>query len=249
MPCTSTNGRLPKELLASIKGGVALRKDAALAWNAMSDEIYEKAGYRIQTNGPDSSYRVISRQYYWRNWWCSRGSCGNAATPGCSNHGEGLSVDVNRRSRQLIDKYGAKYGWAKKWSDAQHEWWHLTWRKGVWTPPPVDPFAKLTTSERQACQLVINARAKLGRIRALANRSEEEGGGWGSISDPRSRKSRAEELKADIAGYKSEIEHRFIPNIKEAIEDDVVDGNSKAGATAYKNRGDRLAVLRQVYGS
>ncbi len=132
--CTSYNGRLNSTVLASIKGGTYLRKDAAAAWNAMYDYIYQKTGEQIRTNGNDSAYRVISRQHYWRRYWCGRGSCGNAASPGCSNHGLGLAVDVSQRSRQLIDRYGEPFGWAKKWSDASHEWWHLKWREGVWKP-------------------------------------------------------------------------------------------------------------------
>ncbi len=81
--CTSYNGRLNSSVLAPIKGGTYLRKDVAAAWNAMYDHIYQKTGERITTNGNDSAYRTISLQYKWRRIWCGRGSCGNAARPGC----------------------------------------------------------------------------------------------------------------------------------------------------------------------
>lgn len=91
----------------------------------------------IYPGGPDSAYRTYERQQYWREYWCSRGACGNAAVPGTSNHGWGLAVDlpsITMRT-QAIDLVGKRFGWAKEWSDAQHEWWHLAWREGVWNGP------------------------------------------------------------------------------------------------------------------
>jgi hypothetical protein len=34
--------------------------------------------------------------------------------------------------RSIVDRIGAKYGYAKKWSDAPTEWWHLKWRPGIY---------------------------------------------------------------------------------------------------------------------
>jgi murein L,D-transpeptidase YcbB/YkuD len=34
--------------------------------------------------------------------------------------------------RQIVDEIGEQFGWAKKWSDAPSEWWHLSYRPGVW---------------------------------------------------------------------------------------------------------------------
>ena len=125
------NGYLPRSELAAIPGGY-LRKDAAKAFNAMNNESRSRLGVTLKPLGQDSSYRVYSRQVYWRRVWCSRGKCGNAAVPGTSPHGWGLAVDVSWVVRKAIDKVGARYGWAKRWSDASWEYWHLRWRAGVW---------------------------------------------------------------------------------------------------------------------
>lgn len=58
-------------------------------------------------------------------------------------------------------------------------------------PSPADPYAVLTRAERSAVR-------RLNALRAVANRPREEGGGWGSLADPRSRKSRAKRVKALI---------------------------------------------------
>lgn len=122
------NGRLPASMLSRAAGGTKLNEDAAAAWNAMAADIYEETGLKIRSNGPDSMYRSYERQVYWKNWWCARGNCGNAATPGTSNHGWGLAVDTN--DGYLIDRHGAKYGWRRACSDAPWEDWHWKWCGG-----------------------------------------------------------------------------------------------------------------------
>jgi len=134
------NGRLPDSALSPIAGGGRLRHDAAAAWNAMAAYIYRKTGYKIAPKGPDSSYRTYEGQVYWRKYWCDQGQCSNAAVPGTSNHGWGTAVDVkDKKDRELIDKYGERFGWAKKWSDAPNEWWHLKYKEGVYTGPDPGP--------------------------------------------------------------------------------------------------------------
>ena len=66
-------------------------------------------------------------------------------------------------------------------------------------PSPVDPYAVLTRTERSAVR-------RLHALRASANRPPEKGGGWGSVSDPTSRKSRAARTKALIKGFIRRIE-------------------------------------------
>lgn len=105
----------------------------------MAQEIHEREGVWITTNGSDSSYRPYDRQVFWRNEWCGRGVCGNAAVPGNSNHGWGIATDVPEWVRQLIVKYGAKYGWDRGCSDAPWESWHHKWCGG-WSGK--DPGAK-----------------------------------------------------------------------------------------------------------
>lgn len=167
------NGSLPRSQLAPIPGGY-LRKDAAAAWNAMYLHA-KRLGVTISVNGPDSSYRTLPRQRYWKNWWCARGRCGNAAVPGTSNHGLGLAVDVPPLTRRTIDRIGEAYGWAKKWSDASHEAWHIKWRPGVWkgsVPPTVDVFTKI---ERRLVDELWKIRRTHGKVwnRDERRRAEE----------------------------------------------------------------------------
>ena len=131
------NGALLTGDLAAIPGG-NLRKDAAAAWNAMHKEIKTKTGIDIRPTGPRSSYRTLYWQkYFWNEYQAGRGNL--AAAPGTSNHGWGLAVDVATTSMaDAINKYGAPYGYQKKWSDASNEWWHFKFREGVYKPKPVD---------------------------------------------------------------------------------------------------------------
>jgi hypothetical protein len=77
-------------------------------------------------------------------WWCDRGKCANAAVPGTSNHGLGLAVDVPQSTRTIIDQIGEPFGWAKKWSDAPQEPWHIKYRTGSFAgaAASVDPLTK-----------------------------------------------------------------------------------------------------------
>lgn len=126
----SANGQLPQSELAPIAGGGYLRKDAAAAWNAMAAKIRAEEGVTIAVNGPDSAYRTLERQVYWRNYWCSRGACQNAAVPGTSNHGWGIACDVPEWVRALIATYGKPFGWDRGCSDAPWETWHHKWCGG-----------------------------------------------------------------------------------------------------------------------
>lgn len=130
------NGQLPRHVLvpAAQGGCVKLARGPAAAWNTLQLGLRR----RLPVSGCDSAYRPLARQWFWRRVWCMKGRCGNAARPGTSNHGWGLAVDVPWRVRRLVDRHGARFGWAKRWSDAQHEWWHLKWRAGVWRVRP-DP--------------------------------------------------------------------------------------------------------------
>jgi hypothetical protein len=73
----------------------------------------------------------------WSQWaaWERYQRGGNlAARPGTSNHGLGLAVDVDQWTRWAIDQVGRQFGFAKDWSDASSEWWHIRWREGIWPP-------------------------------------------------------------------------------------------------------------------
>lgn len=130
-----SNGQLPTSALARSVGGYLLRKDAAASLLALDAVVYAKHGRHLFIR---DGYRVLGhpgdfRAGHWSQWaaWEKyRAGVGNlAALPGTSNHGLGINIDLGDYfSRQMVDRYGAPYGWSKSWSDAPSEWWHITFR-------------------------------------------------------------------------------------------------------------------------
>jgi hypothetical protein len=49
--------------------------------------------------------------------------------------------------RSMLDRIGHEYGWAKEWSDAQSEWWHIKYRAGVWSGSDPGPSGSGLTEE------------------------------------------------------------------------------------------------------
>ena len=130
------NGQLPDALLAPIAQG-RLVTSAAAAWNAMNVEA-RALGLGLVPTGSMSSYRTLAQQKILYVRYLNGGNL--AATPGTSNHGWGIAVDVaTPEMRTMVDRIGEPYGWAKKWSDAPSEWWHLRYQPGSYTGP--DPGA------------------------------------------------------------------------------------------------------------
>jgi hypothetical protein len=132
-----TNGRLPQSVLAPItraaNGQQAyLLASAAHAFNAMNAESEHRFGVTLRVSSARVAYRPYSDQeYFWDQYLHYGGAL--AARPGYSNHGWGLAIDLaTPQMRAIVDKIGAKYGWAKAWSDAPSEWWHIKYRPGVW---------------------------------------------------------------------------------------------------------------------
>ena len=136
----SQNGQLSPEELAPIAQG-QLRKDAAAAWNAMNVEA-RVSGLQLIPTGSMSSYRTLDQQkVLWARYQAGTGNL--AAVPGTSNHGWGIAVDcATFDMRRMVDRVGEKYGWAKKWSDAPSEWWHVGGRPGTTTGPTRDRTAR-----------------------------------------------------------------------------------------------------------
>jgi hypothetical protein len=118
-------------VLASINGGF-LRTDAARAFNAMDQESRRRYNVALHPLGHMSSYRTYQQQVYlYQLYRSGRGNL--AAYPGTSNHGWGLAVDfATTQMRWVVDQIGSAFGWAKSWSDAPSEWWHIRYRPGVW---------------------------------------------------------------------------------------------------------------------
>jgi hypothetical protein len=116
--------------------------------------------------------------YFWRLFQSGRGAL--AARPGTSNHGLGVAVDVpTTRMAQLINQYGAEFGWQKRWSDAPSEWWHFKYapqndrHKGQApsnAPKQKHPYHSLTATEKKWRNVLI-------RERRIAKRN----GGWKKV--------------------------------------------------------------------
>lgn len=126
----ASNGRLPQSQLGRItnaaNGQAAwLRKDAAKAFMAMNTESERRYGVTLRSTSGRTAYRTYADQEYFWDLYLHHGGA-LAARPGTSNHGWGLAVDfATRQMRWIVDQIGAKYGFAKRWSDAQSEWWHI----------------------------------------------------------------------------------------------------------------------------
>lgn len=124
---TYPNGKLPDSELWSIPDGGWLRHDAARAYTAMCNQMHAKG---VAPPGVADSYRPLGHpgdlaKGIWSQWAAKERQLqgGNlAATPGQSNHGWGLAID----SEDPVDleRFGAPFGWQKRWSDAPSESWH-----------------------------------------------------------------------------------------------------------------------------
>ena len=91
---SGANGRLDESTLSPIGGGHQLQADAAVAFLAMADAIEADLGIDLSSRISDS-YRTYAAQVdvAARKGLYSQG--GLAATPGTSEHGYGLAVDLD----------------------------------------------------------------------------------------------------------------------------------------------------------
>lgn len=136
------NGKLPASALAPIyQGNLAKDNWCAASWNAMNVEARAQ-GCQLVPTGSKSSYRTYAQQEeLYRAYLNGTGNL--AAVPGTSNHGWGLAVDLATYDmRDMLDRVGQKYGWAKQWSDAPSEWWHIKYKAGVWQGNDPGPAGK-----------------------------------------------------------------------------------------------------------
>lgn len=140
------NGRIPDSALCALPAefGAGHRAEcsAAAALIALNEEY--KSGHGGASLQLTSGYRDYAGQVAARSDWCARGSCGNAATPGTSNHGWAKAVDF--RGFGSIGVYtdpdylwmltvGPKYGWhnppyMQAGGKGPHEPWHFEYRGG-----------------------------------------------------------------------------------------------------------------------
>ena len=118
------NGRIPSDRLTSIGvGSHKLYAPAAQAYRAMTAD----AAAQGVTIGITDSYRSYESQVdlAGRKGLYSQG--GLAATPGTSNHGWGLAVDLDldATAQQWMRDNGWKYGFVE---DTPREPWHWAYR-------------------------------------------------------------------------------------------------------------------------
>lgn len=102
------NGRVPVSALGSIGSGHRLRPDAAVAWNALQQAAAAELGRLI---GVTDSYRSYEAQVDLK---ARKGSL--AATPGRSNHGWGLAVDIvtggwDGEVMRWLESNAHRFGW------------------------------------------------------------------------------------------------------------------------------------------
>lgn len=113
------NGRIPVEFLAPIPWSPEhrLREDAAAALGEMNAAWTARFGYPMPIN---DAYRDYEGQERAREDWCRRGDCGKAATPGTSNHGWALAIDV------AVGFSDTEYLWLKQ-NASLYGWVHPAW--------------------------------------------------------------------------------------------------------------------------
>jgi hypothetical protein len=178
------NGLLPDAALAPIAQG-QLAKPAAAAGNSMNLQA-RRMGLELVPTGAMSSYRNLAQQKLLYGRYLAGGNL--AAKPGSSNHGWGLAVDVATfQMRQLVDRIGEPYGWAKRWSDAPSEWWHLAYRAGVWTGVDPGPYGPTPIDLPEDTMAIAVATMQDGRFEVFIEKASDgsvwhawqaKDGGW-----------------------------------------------------------------------
>lgn len=129
------NGKIPLSALTPIpwsdRGPMLLRSDATKALGELNAEFKSVFGYDIPIN---SAYRDFAAQVEAREEWCAAGKCQNAATPGTSNHGWALAVDIATKNHAAIHYTSPEYLWLKK-NAGKYGWVHPAYMEPGGTGP------------------------------------------------------------------------------------------------------------------
>lgn len=128
------NGLIPTSVLVSPTWAPNqhLHPSAAAALEELNEAYKTKFGSNISIT---DSYRTLGGQVTIRASWCARGACHMAATPGKSNHGWALALDLGgginswRTPQQTwMYQHAREYGWVNPdWAQpgkGQEEPWH-----------------------------------------------------------------------------------------------------------------------------
>ena len=160
-PTPVANGKLPNELLVKM-GNWRLHHRAADAWVAMCDAAFREQtivlspssggdsyrSYQAQVTGFENHYQLTAlpgrptKQWKGQTWYLKSGYY-EAGTPGTSNHGWGLAIDVaglaaepvNPLSRWVLDNYG-RFGFSHEHRDKSDPP-HIRYFAGDEGPPDV----------------------------------------------------------------------------------------------------------------
>jgi LAS superfamily LD-carboxypeptidase LdcB len=161
----TTNGKLPEHLLRNIKApNGQLHRLAATAWNALQlaayfdgIELKHVGAYRLfdqqiklfrerYTGTPTGRKPQVTRTYQGATWYLKKGMA-PAGTPGTSNHGWGLAIDVASCSGKRLEwllgdgfstSNALKFGFSWEVKDgANAEAWHIRYVCGDKLPQAV----------------------------------------------------------------------------------------------------------------
>lgn len=117
-----SNGRVDAAQLAPVpwnsRGKILLRPDAVAALTAMNEAFKRDFGYSLPIN---SGYRSYDEQVQAKITYGD-----NAATPGKSNHGWAMAVDIADRNAYVIGFTHPTYLWLKKYGPS-YGWVHPDW--------------------------------------------------------------------------------------------------------------------------
>lgn len=115
-----SNGRIDASQLAPVpwKNSVTLRGDALTSLIAMNEAFKREFGYNLTLNSGYRSYadQVIAKKIYG----------GGAATPGTSNHGWAMAIDIGERNGYVIGFSSPIYTWLKQHASS-YGWVHPPW--------------------------------------------------------------------------------------------------------------------------
>ena len=102
------NGQVPENLMRPIdRQGNRLVGSAAAAFERSQRDCQASVGKPLTLAGPNSSFRNIDQQ----NMIFRQYGAGQAATPGRSNHGFGLAIDLKKdEAWEWFVKNGSRYG-------------------------------------------------------------------------------------------------------------------------------------------
>jgi len=121
------NGQVPESLLMAVdQKGNKLVQTAAIDFLRASKDAQQNTGQSLKLVGPNSSYRTFKQQEDMARQY----GIGQAARPGRSNHGFGLSIDLIKDTGwQWFVTNGPKYGFYQL--NSTNEAHHFDYKKNV----------------------------------------------------------------------------------------------------------------------